>query len=506
MPQGTCSVESCENDAKTRGWCRPHYKRWERLGDVQADRPFQQKRPAGAGGTCTIEGCGMPTRRRACAGHAARIRTHGDPQAHIPLLIRGALGPTPPCSIVGCDKPMKSRSMCIGHYSRLHRTGSPGAVELRARRHPIQPGDMCAVGGCDLPKKALDLCRAHHSRVKRGGGLRADLPVRPKGSPPRRCSIDSCERLHYGQGFCHAHYQRWRKTGDANAERDLNESGRVCKVEACGGPHHCLGFCIRHYFRFKKYGNAMVGHFAQSDLIRLTAKLPPVERFWARVDKGGPVPSWRPDLQPCWLWMGTMQKGGYGQIRMLVDGEIVKSAHRVSWALAGRKLIDGLHLDHLCRVRNCVNPDHLDQVTPQENNARGGSASARNARKTHCRRGHRFTPVNTYRMKNGARKCRACMSIADELRRSPTAEDAEITATYRALIANDPCFYCGKPGDHADHYYPISKGGPHLWWRLVSSCQTCNLKKFTRCGTAFKMMQGKRKRVATKPRRLEPAA
>jgi len=68
-----------------------------------------------------------------------------------------------------------------------------------------------------------------------------------------------------------------------------------------------------------------------------------------------------------------------------------------------------LELDHLCRVKHCCNPDHLEAVTHYTNLHRGASIQARNAKKTHCKWGHEFTPENTYIIPSGAgRACRAC--------------------------------------------------------------------------------------------------
>jgi hypothetical protein len=69
-----------------------------------------------------------------------------------------------------------------------------------------------------------------------------------------------------------------------------------------------------------------------------------------------------------------------------------------------------MQLDHLCRVRGCVNPDHLEVVTGATNTLRGISSPAINARKTHCRRGHEFTPENTY-IDRGSRRCKACRRL-----------------------------------------------------------------------------------------------
>jgi hypothetical protein len=126
-----------------------------------------------------------------------------------------------------------------------------------------------------------------------------------------------------------------------------------------------------------------------------------VERFWARVEKG---PS-------CWLWTGSINSvTGYptvGILRSLGSGGY---AHRVSYILAWGRIPRGLTIDHLCRVRACVNPAHLEAVTSRENTLRSPvTLAALNARKTHCPKGHPYSGANLYLSRDGrARSCRAC--------------------------------------------------------------------------------------------------
>ena len=84
-------------------------------------------------------------------------------------------------------------------------------------------------------------------------------------------------------------------------------------------------------------------------------------------------------------------------------------AHRMAYAMSAHRALDvDLEIDHLCRVRNCVRPSHLEQVTGRENVLRSHGPAAINARKTHCHKGHEFTPENTYVWSNGSRTHRMC--------------------------------------------------------------------------------------------------
>lgn len=104
------------------------------------------------------------------------------------------------------------------------------------------------------------------------------------------------------------------------------------------------------------------------------------------------------DLGACLIWHGSIDKDGYGKYRGVM-------AHRVHWDLEKGFLADGYEIDHLCRVRACVNVSHLEPVTHRENMLRGWSAT-----KTHCKRGHEFTPENIYVWPKNpyVRHCRAC--------------------------------------------------------------------------------------------------
>lgn len=116
------------------------------------------------------------------------------------------------------------------------------------------------------------------------------------------------------------------------------------------------------------------------------------ERFWSKVNK----------TSSCWLWIASQNGVGYG--RFAINRKL-KLAHRVAYEMLISKIPKGLVLDHLCRVRHCVNPDHLEPVTHGVNISRGVFS-----KRTSCKNGHEYTEENTYyHPSTNFRECRKCM-------------------------------------------------------------------------------------------------
>lgn len=120
----------------------------------------------------------------------------------------------------------------------------------------------------------------------------------------------------------------------------------------------------------------------------------------------------RPAENGCILWTGAQNKG-YGKLWR--DGK-TWGAHRFAWTLKNGPIPDGMVIDHLCRTPLCINPEHMEATSIQVNTLRGISSSAFNAVKAHCKRGHEFTPENTYLKASGrsdrpSRHCRTCKPL-----------------------------------------------------------------------------------------------
>lgn len=128
-------------------------------------------------------------------------------------------------------------------------------------------------------------------------------------------------------------------------------------------------------------------------------------RFWKSVQK----------TKTHWIWCGQHNRAGYGRFKSNGKNH---QAHRFILKLLGFDVPKEKDVDHLCRVRNCVNPDHLEVVTHRENILRGNTIMAENARKTHCKRGHELSGSNLRVNNRGERQCRKCESDRKKLKRA----------------------------------------------------------------------------------------
>lgn len=175
-------------------------------------------------------------------------------------------------------------------------------------------------------------------------------------------------------------------------------SERTCMIPECSGKHRARGLCNRHYKRMAASPDGLPDIVREADGLRLTD--------WQKIDK-------RDD--GCWIWTGSLDREGYGRTRWRGRGY---NAHRYVWLRLRGPHAEGLELDHLCRVRACCNPDHLEPVTHQVNIDRGSKATA-----TTCPSGHEYDTVVTRgnRTSRGCSTCIAAWSRAYQARKRASA-------------------------------------------------------------------------------------
>lgn len=133
---------------------------------------------------------------------------------------------------------------------------------------------------------------------------------------------------------------------------------------------------------------------ANSNRIPVNRKL--LTRFFSKI-KIDPAVAFKG--VPCWLWTAYITPDGYGKIQM--QGSC-RPAHRMAFGMFVHEIPSGNDADHLCRVRNCVNPVHVQDIPSVAHRVLG------HARRTHCKQGHPFSPENMFRDTRGNRVCRTC--------------------------------------------------------------------------------------------------
>lgn len=218
----------------------------------------------------------------------------------------------------------------------------------------------------------------------------------------RTCVIEGCGGLVCARGWCSMHYQRWLAAGKPGWSPPPPKP-TACIMPGCARQPKSRGYCGTHHQRILRHGSPDVN-------LRPELEMDEATRFWSSVE-----------VADCWLWRSDVGRDRYGKF---FCGKRRVSAHRWAWKHLVGPIPDGLELDHLCKARKCVNPDHLEPVTHRENVLRSGNFVARYARRTYCVRGHPFDEVNTSMRKTThglARVCRKCAALSSRAHRARVA-------------------------------------------------------------------------------------
>lgn len=158
------------------------------------------------------------------------------------------------------------------------------------------------------------------------------------------CSVTGCERPAKSRTWCGTHYARWARIGSVELPVRIPPT---CAADGCEARVYSNGWCGLHYSRMRHAGRL---HLSPTPTV--------LDRLLAGhvVDEAG-----------CWIWQGAPGLNGYGRMSV---GDVLQYVHRLSYAQHVGPIPDGLTIDHLCRVRLCINPAHLEPVTREENTRR----------------------------------------------------------------------------------------------------------------------------------------
>ncbi|WP_408639330.1 HNH endonuclease [Nocardia yamanashiensis] len=279
---------------------------------------------------------------------------------------------------------------------------------------------LCRVERCGRPVRAIRLCPTHYYRN------------RVYGDPlTQSCGCGCGTRVTVDPEFAGLYYVEGHGAVVAGPERLTGRpkvNTGVCKVEGCPRMAKTNRLCQQHNFRTKNYGDALLqacgcgcgakvsvpvthsgiiyisGHGVQSNVQDPKDRLAE-NVVYQRASKFGREKNGLTD--ECHIWTGSRHSTGYGRVYIASPNEKRKGSivltHRLAYEIVhGRDSLEGKVIDHLCAVKLCCNPNHLEAVTSAENLRRAGEMVEL------CPAGHPYDEANTYRTVEGYRVCRQC--------------------------------------------------------------------------------------------------
>lgn len=310
----------------------------------------------------------------------------------------------------------------------------------------------CSARNCTRVESSRGWCKAHHTRWLKYGDIQEDKPIAPyrKRGTAGTCTVDGCGQRSRRR-LCAAHEARRRTSGDVQAgvpvqRRGVPRTPAECSVEDCSREQDRRTFCSGHYYRWYRTGDPGPASLRPPRFKKAPGSICTVAGCGREENNRG----W------CKAHYSRWQRSGD-----------VRADEPIALPLA-------LQMPRVCAIDGC-NRLHFGKTWCF----------------IHYQRWRRTgNPLGQQPFRLVDPRYEAIRARHRDMMAKTTKSERRIARSYREAISKDPCLYCGEPSAHADHYYPVSRGGSYLWWALVPACAKCNQTKHARCGTWFALQGG----------------
>jgi hypothetical protein len=244
-----CSVEDCENEPKSKGYCLMHtHYVCKKIGDYSKRGYFGSHpyRCRNCEVNYTLKQHELFENKSRCPCCGKNLAIKNKNRSSNPRLVKI----NPICSFEDCKNKTHGHGYCSIHNRRFKLYGDPKEYS------PSKQPEICTIKGCEKKPIGKGYCSMHYMRIRRQGD--PNVVLQKKGDPPanRLCIEEGCGKKFHANGYCSMHLSRIQRYGDPNVvKRTYSKQPKFCTVKGCENKTHGHGYCQKHYRRFKRHGD-----------------------------------------------------------------------------------------------------------------------------------------------------------------------------------------------------------------------------------------------------------